>query len=312
VGESLRIIQLYEDLFGPFPFREVDVAEMVENMGYWQAPPGLILITKYERIVQWIDNPKRDSPHFASAILSHEIAHQYWGHVVGWATSDDQWMSEALAEYSSHLYISQYYGEHDYDARLNGWRREAREGAEFGAMALAGGRLGRGSTPLWYDKGPYVMHMLRAWLGDEAFVDLLRCVCEVVANRELSTSGFLAIAEKFLGLELGWFFDAWIHGHQLPAVEGTYQPGSGKGAAGTLTLTQTQPGDPMKLRVPVLFTLDAAKKKKAKQEWRIVVIVDREMTVVIDGLKGVVVKVEIDPLQTSLWAGDPGHAKLVE
>ncbi len=306
VGEALRVIQYYEDLYGPFPFAEVDVAEMSVNMGFWQAPPGLILITKYEVAVEWINSPTRGRPHYASSVLSHELAHQYWGHVVGWASPDDQWISEAMAEYSSHLYIGHYYGPDDYEARLDMWRDGARESSKFGAVALAGRRLGKGRYPLWYHKGPYVLHMLRGWVGDKEFIDLLGTTCQVVAHRNLSTDDLQAIAEKRLGTDMGWFFDPWLRSPHLPKVEASYRLGSARRSPIQLTVRQVHQGPPMKLRIPVRITLD--KGRRSKEVWRTVTVDQDETTVEIAGVAGDVTKVELDPENTSLWGRDPVQA----
>jgi len=304
IAETIRIIRFYEQAFGPFPFDEVDIAEMRENMGFWQAPPGLILISKPEGVVEWVDNPERATPHLAPATLAHELAHEYWGHAVGWATGDDQWLSEALAEYSSHLYISHVFGDVDYEARLRSWRKESREDSAFGPVAMDGGRLGRGRLPLWYNKGPYTLHMLHHWIGDKPFLDLLATTYELVDHHDLSTREFQAIAEKALGTDMDWFFGTWIRSTHLPEIEASYRGGTGRGDPLVLTLRQVQDGPPTKLRVPVRITLD----KKRKPQWRTVVLEDAEMTVTIEGLAAPVKKVEIDPDQATLWAKDPRPA----
>ena len=306
VGEGLRVVQYYEDLYGPFPFAELDIAEMAVNMGFWQAPPGLVLITKYEIAVEWIDSPTRGRPHYASSVLSHEIAHQYWGHVVGWASPDDQWLSEALAEYSSHLYISHYYGPEDYAARLDMWRKGAREDSRFGAVALAGRRLGRGRYPLWYHKGPYVLHMLRGWVGDKEFVDLLATTCQVAAHRNLATTDLQAISEKRLGTDMAWFFDPWLRTPHLPKIEATYTLGDGNRPPIHLAVRQVHQGPPMKLRIPVRITVQRG--RKTREIWRTVTVDQDEMTVDIKGVNGEVTRVDLDPEATSLWGRDPVQA----
>ena len=308
VADAIRIIRFYEDLYGDFPFAEVDITEMRETMGFWQAPPGVVLISRPGAVAEWVENPAenpaRNRPQLAAAILAHELAHQYWGHSLGWTTADDQWLSEAMAEYGSHLYVSQAFGEADLEARLRSWRKESREDTAFGPIALDGRRLGRGRTPLWRSKGPFVLHMLRGWVGDRGFVDLLGTTCEAVGHRDMSTDDFQAVAEKTFGAEMDWFFDPWVHATQLPEIEASYSGGTERGDPLVLTLRQVQEGPPMKLRVPVRITVE----KKRKHQWRTVVLDDAEMTITIEGLAAPIDAVEIDPDQTALWASDPRPA----
>jgi len=258
--------------------------------------------------VQWTDNPERYRIHFASAILSHELAHQYWGHVVGWSAAEDQWFSEALAEYSSHLYTSHYYGADDYEARLKGWRRFARENAEYGPVAIHGGRLGDGRYGLWYCKGPYALHVLRHWIGDEAFIELLRTTCEAAPHRNVSTDDLRQLWEKRLGQDLGWFFDAWLHNPVLPDLEVRFTGGTPEDGMPRVTLTQVQDGPPVRLRVPLKLTVRKGAKGTAT-EWRTVSFDTAEYTAPLEDLPGALIDVEVDPQQTTLWARDPRPAR---
>ena len=77
---AFKIIEYYEPFLGPFPFKEFNIIE-INEFGYGQAPPATMFITKEAFNPVGAD----DQPVFSQGInhrFAHEIAHQYWGHVV--------------------------------------------------------------------------------------------------------------------------------------------------------------------------------------------------------------------------------------
>src|SRR6185436_6482016 len=102
--------------------------------------------------------------------LGHEIAHQWWGHTIGWSNDHDAWLSESFAEYSCGLYFLAYLGDNAFKQKLANWKKSARQADPAGPIALAslqsGDNAGKYRTQLLYDKGPLVVHMIRTQLGD--------------------------------------------------------------------------------------------------------------------------------------------------
>ncbi|HEX2059402.1 MAG TPA: M1 family aminopeptidase, partial [Thermoanaerobaculia bacterium] len=103
-----QMIDYYENFLGPFPFTEFNIIEK-NQYGYGQAPPATMFIT------QEAFNPHDDllSQAFSQGInhrYAHEIAHQYWGHVVKMPSGEEQWLTESFAEYSSALLINKMKG----------------------------------------------------------------------------------------------------------------------------------------------------------------------------------------------------------
>ena len=113
--------------------------------------------------------------------LAHEIAHQFWGGAVGWESYHEQWISEGFAQYFALLYA-----ERSLDpARVEEIRRKLRTTATRTPIkARSGSAIASGtcrttdacSAPLVYNKSALVLHMLRRWVGDDAFFRGLRAL----------------------------------------------------------------------------------------------------------------------------------------
>ena len=293
--ESDRILRFYESIFGPYPFEELDLAQAVENQGFWQAPAGLVELSKSRGKVAKSAKKRyrRDFiPNGSAMILSHELGHQWWGHVMGWKTYRDQWISETMAEYASFLYMSQYYGEEDYAGRLEWWQYSARRSDRFGPMSM--GSRGRGYQGQVYAKGPHVMHMLRRMVGDEAFIEFVRTAAAAAANRNFGTGDLQIVAEKVLGPDANWFFEQWIWGTGLPRLDLVWEE---TGDVVKMTLKQTQSTPPLKLQVPVVLHSG----RKGRKEVEHVLATDsKEITIELPKPPGGVKKVSLDPGNESL------------
>ncbi|HEU4888822.1 MAG TPA: M1 family aminopeptidase, partial [Thermoanaerobaculia bacterium] len=109
---AFKIIEFYEPFLGPFPFKEFNIIE-INQFGYGQAPPATMFITKeaFNPVGAEINQI------FSQGInhrFAHEIAHQYWGHVVKMGSAEEQWVTESFAEYSSSFVVKQLKGKGQY------------------------------------------------------------------------------------------------------------------------------------------------------------------------------------------------------
>jgi hypothetical protein len=73
-----------------------------------------------------------------------------------------------------------------------------------------------------YDKGPYLLHMLRSLLGDARFFAFLKSLAQQTQGREITTLDVQRVAEASSGLKLDWFFDQWVRGHGIPEFTFTH------------------------------------------------------------------------------------------
>lgn len=189
-------------------------------------------------------------------VVAHEIAHQWFGDSVTESTWADLWLSEGFATYFAGLFIEKYDGE-------DAFRDYLRSAAER-YFAYEKQRL----TPIHdtetqdlmrllnannYQKGAWVLHMLRKRLGDEMFFRGLRDYYHAHAEANATTEDLRDALEKASGQNLHDFFRRWVYGTGHPSYQmsWSWKDITEKNVTVTITLNQTQAGDPFLDPVPV-------------------------------------------------------------
>ncbi len=238
-------IRFYTDYFGPYPYRALNATEIVTYTG--QAFPGLVLLSfqAFGRLNTGV------AEHFRA----HEVAHQWWGAAVHWEDYRDQWISEGFSHYAAALYVLAALDDADqFQDILDAWRLDVlgevnvgqgtglvhfgvrpevirrSDGHESGPVVV-GYRLNSSETPvdyqlLAYEKGAFILHMLRMMLADletgddTRFRDLMRRFVRDHRQRPASTRTFETAVTRAFGEPMDWFFDQWVYGVDVP----TYRP----------------------------------------------------------------------------------------
>jgi aminopeptidase N len=161
---------------------------------------------------------------YPSFFLAHEVAHQWWGHAVGWKNYHEQWISEGFAQYFAALYAEQDRAGDLLPDLLRQMRRTAIAASGQGPIYL-GYRLGhiqgddRIFRALVYNKGAMVLHMLRRVLGDDRFFAGLRAFYSEWKFKKAGTDDFQRAMEKASGRDLHRFFETWVFGSEIPHVK---------------------------------------------------------------------------------------------
>jgi aminopeptidase N len=176
-------------------------------------------------------------------IIAHEIAHQWWGNLVGWQTYHDQWLSEGLASYASALFLAQGKdGSRQFRDLLHLYKGDllakTSEGVtvESGGPIWLGDRLSSSLDPggystIVYKKACWVLHMLRGLMSDPKtgsdarFFRMLHDFVNLYQGQSVSTEDFVHHAEKYMIAEsdlehnhkLDWFFSEWVYDTGIPA-----------------------------------------------------------------------------------------------
>lgn len=188
-------------------------------------------------------------------VVAHEIAHQWFGDSVTESTWADLWLSEGFATYFAGLFIEKYDGE--------GAFRDYLRNAATRCFAYEKLR----NTPIHdsetqdlmrllnennYQKGAWVLHMLRKRLGDEMFFRGLRDYYHAHAEANATTEDLRDALEKASGKNLHEFFTRWIYGtgHPIYQISWDWKIVSEKNVTVTITLHQTQAGLPFLDPVP--------------------------------------------------------------
>jgi peptidase M1-like protein len=239
-------IRFYETFCGPFPFSILSVSQIPGTFG--QGWPGLLYLSTFSFLPAEAQHraglSTSGQEHFTELVPFHEVAHQWWGNIVGWSSYRDQWIDEAIANYLALLFAdSQKNPNHKLRVWLERYRKQLAEKsprtdqpvADLGALTL-GGRLNSSRSPegfddLVYSKGAWVIHMLRELLRqpgsknpDARFVALLQTLSQKYANRALSTDDLQHEVENVMtpsmdlegGHSMEWFFEQWVRGTGIP------------------------------------------------------------------------------------------------
>jgi hypothetical protein len=285
LAEAELATELYSDYFGPTLFKHLQITQQTAcNFG--QSWPELVWIpicyyfdttVRHELGLDWGDRG------YWKVVTPHEVAHQWWGNTVGFASGRDQWMSEGFAETSASLYISMI--EKNPKKFIEFWNDERDlllERNAQGYRAIDAGPLTMGyrasnsrtgfdtTRRLIYPKGAYILHMIRMMMwnrktGDENFKAAMHDFVETYSGKAASTEEFKAMMEKHMTSEmdldgnhrLDWFFNEYVYGTALPTYKSSFS--FDKNTDGDIVLgikiTQSGVDDKFKMSVPIYLEL---------------------------------------------------------
>ncbi len=312
LAEALIATQVYEDYFGKPTAARVSMTQQVPCT-FGQAWPNLV----YMPICSFFDTTVRhqfgldDTRGYWSSVAAHEVAHQWWGHTVGWDSYRDQWMSEGFAEFSASLYLQ--VGLRDQAAFLKFWNDERTlmternaqgyRAIDTGLLTLgyrnSSSKAGNITRRLIYPKGGYVLHMLRMMMwsnktGEAAFKAMMHDFVITYANRPATTEDFKAMVEKYMtpqmdvdkNHKMDWFFGPYVFGTALPdyRLDYNFDPGKDGKPAMNIKISQSNVSDDFTMLVPIYVELSSGKMLRLGQA-RIAGNSSVEQTIPLEGVK---------------------------
>ena len=285
LAEGELAVQLYTDYFGPSLFKHMQLTQQTA-CSYGQSWPELVWIP----ICYYFDTTVRHSLGLDQAdrgywkvVTAHEVAHQWWGHTVGFASGRDQWMSEGFAELSASLYISMI--EKNPKKFIEFWNDERElllERNPQGFRAIDVGPLTMGyransfrtgsdiTRRLIYPKGAYILHMIRMMMwdrktGDENFKTTMQDFVKTYAGKAATTEDFKAMMEKHMtpdmdlegNRRLDWFFNEYVYGTALPTykIDSTFDKDANGDVVFSFKVTQSGVDDKFRMIVPIYLEL---------------------------------------------------------
>jgi hypothetical protein len=204
--ESERILDVFSDRFGAYPYPSLSLAEVQDFYYGGLSARTLVLLEK-----DWQADPVRRAA--ARDLLAHEIAHQWWGEIIPISGKADWFLWEGLASYSEALYAEVGEGPAGLQ-RVMALKSDSYARAARGQWSLrqVNPRAADWQDAYIYDKGAWLFHSLRFLLGDESFFKLLRDYVDRFAGRQPGVADLAGlIAEAAPGDPyLAAFTDWWV------------------------------------------------------------------------------------------------------
>ena len=285
LAEAEVSVQLYSDYFGPAPFKRLAVTQQTA-CNYGQSWPGLVWLPicyLYDTTIREQLGMEFHNYGYWKVVAPHEVAHQWWGHEVGFNSYRDQWMSEGFADMSASLYIQLI--EKNNKEFLDFWDKERTlllERNKMGFRAIDAGPLTMGyrmsndrtgfdvTRRLIYPKGAYILHMLRMMMysnqtGDQNFKETMHDFTKTFSGRAATTEDFKATVEKHMTVDMrrigngkmDWFFDEYVYGTALPTykLESSFDKNADGDLVFGLKVTQSGVDEKFRMLVPIYLEL---------------------------------------------------------
>ena len=249
VGKAAaRAVEFYQQRFGPFPYSQLSLTQFPGRIS--QGWPGLVFLASYAFLTPLERERFQPDAKLRLALeqtSAHEVAHQWWGDLVTWSGYRDQWVMEALANYSAlmllesrnpaafHELLQKY--RDDLLTKNHKGRQLAAAGPVTLGIRLSSSQFPNGYEAISYGRGTWLIHMLRCMMrdgerkstgpqnvNDAAFLRALRKLRNEYETKPASTADLIRVFESELPSSLryegrkslDWFYDGWVNGSSIP------------------------------------------------------------------------------------------------
>jgi len=245
LGQAPPILRFFEENLGPYPYEKLANVQSTTRYGGMENAAAIF----YSE--QAVADGEDSTP-----LLAHEIAHQWYGNTVTESDWPHLWLSEGFATYLTALYLEHARGEAALTRYMSSARERVTRFHEKNPDEPLVDTTFSDPTELLntnpYQKGAWVLHMLRREVGTETLWEGLRAYYDRYRNQNASTRNFRAVVENVSGQDLKTFFDQWTRRPGHPVIEGTWRYDEAAGEC-VVTLRQTQEEPPFKVPVEVAF-----------------------------------------------------------
>ncbi len=265
-GKTPKMMEFFNRIYGyDYPWQKYDQISVPSGGGAES--------TSATAMTHRIMVDEKTEPEFSAiGIVSHELAHQWWGDLITLRSWAHAWVNESFATYSDYLYFRHDRGDDEgainLQGKLDAYLREAKTRYVRPIVSDRYDQPGDMFDSHTYPKGARVLHMLRQQLGDAAFFDTLKHFLHRYAFEAVDTGDFIRSVKTVTGQNLDWFFDQWLFkpGHPVFDVRSEWDPARKVVVLKVAQVQDFSRGIPV-FRVPVSVAIVTAAGRSASQAW---------------------------------------------
>ena len=220
-ADTKPAMEFFEREIGvPYPWAQY--GQVVVRDFHWGGMENTTLTTLTDRTLHRADTETLSS---SEGLVSHELAHQWFGNLVTCKDWSHLWLNEGFATYYANLFMGDRHGR---DELLYGLYKDAQTVLGKTNSPPRAIHFRRYGTPYEqfdyraYPKGGWVLHMLRSQLGDELYRRCIKTYIERHAFGIVVTEDLNAIIEELSGRSFDRFFDQWVYHALQPELEVSY------------------------------------------------------------------------------------------
>ena len=251
----------YSEFVGPYAYEKLANVQSTATGGGMEAATAIMYDQRSvdgTRSLRWRN------------VIIHEIAHQWFGNAVTEADWDDVWLSEGFATYFTSLFIEHAYGRDEFAQVLRDSRKTIVDfydkRPDYRVVHENLSDMSQVTTGMTYQKGAWVLHMLRQRIGDDHFWAGIRDYYARHMNGTATTTDFRQAMERASGQDLTAFFTQWLHRGQIPRIEGTWSWDASSREV-VVEVRQAQPGGAFDVELEV--AVDGSEGNAAVQRVRV-------------------------------------------
>ncbi len=236
-------IAFFASIYGEYPFMEEKYGHA--EFHFWGAMEHQTITSMGQYFIDGSDEHQW--------IYAHELSHMWWGDLVTCATWDDIWLNEGFATYSDALWAGETGGTAGLNSRLATFRNTYFQ-SEYndGRFPIYDPEEMWGGTV--YEKGAWIMHMIRYVLGEDNFWDFFLEWRDRYSYGAANTAQMLETLEDVIAADFDWFFDEWVYMAGFPEYHWgwQYEPLGEDSSRVDISIIQTQPDT---ADTPLVFTM---------------------------------------------------------
>ncbi len=201
-----QVLAFYSDYVGPFAYEKLANVQSTVSGGGMETSSAIYYA---EKLITGKKEVRLRN------VVIHEIAHQWFGNAVTESTWDDAWLSEGLTTFFTLLFIEHAYGHDEYIAGVKNAKKSVydyiKKDSLFSIVSNRSAETGAVTSGLTYQKGAWIMHMLRDKIGEVNFRNGIQAYYKKYFNANATTNDLIAEMEKASNQNLKPFFSQWLY-----------------------------------------------------------------------------------------------------